>query len=285
MLGRVYLIAVLTYRQSVRQPLFYIILFASAALLFIAAPFTLFGFGEEITMLREIGLATITFAGFMVAILSADLTIATEIDKQTTLVTFSKPIRRAEFVFGKFIGIGWSLFLATVFLGIIFLMVYWLKEGRDQINANLMEGVYLKKGAMAIFIDTLNFFIKDGAILVAGIYISFLQVLILCAVAVGFATFFTLPLTASGCLVFFLLGHISHYLHNSLIKINFFPLRVIAQILYLILPNLTNLNISGLVASLSPISIGYLFISTLYTTIYSVIILLITSLIFSKREL
>ena len=284
MLSRVYLIAAITYRQSARQSLFYIIVLASVVLLFIAAPFALFGFGEEVTMFREIGLATITFACLIIAILSADTNITAEIEKQTILTIFTKPLHRAEFIFGKFLGIAYTLFLTVICLGIVFLMVYWLKEGRSQIDTKLMEGEYLKRGATAILEDTLKFFQKDGLILAAGIYVSFLQGLIISAVAVAFATFFTLPITAMACFVFFLLGHIAHYILNALLKSGFAPLVVLYVILYPFLPNLTHLNVSTPVASLSPISVGYLGLVTLYAVIYSTIILLVTSIIFGRRE-
>ena len=192
MLSRLYILSSVTYQQIARQSIYYIIILASMVLLFIAAPFTLFSFGEELSMMKEIGLATIIFAGIIVAILSSDFVVSSEIEKQTALMILTKPIKRTEFIVGKFLGIIFSIFMATVFLSIIFLLVYWLKEGSDMIKGNLWNGVYLKEGSSQIWKDTLFFLKRDGFLLIKGCYACFLLVSIVAAFALMLSLFCSL---------------------------------------------------------------------------------------------
>lgn len=285
MLERLYIISNITYQQIVRQPIYYIILLASAALLFIAAPFSLFSFGKELNMMREVGLATITFAGIVIAILSTDFVVTSDIEKQTALLTLTKPLRRSEFIIGKFLGIIVAIFLATLFLTMVFLIVYWLKEGKPLINKNLWSGYYLKEGPSQIWKDTFNFFRTDGLLLIKGIYASFLLVTVITAVAVTLSLVSSLPIMAGSIVVFFIFGHISPYLHIGLVKNGSLLISIPAKIVYTLLPDLTNFNISSQVATLRPISLSYLGLITLYAAFWNAIILIVATMIFRRQEI
>lgn len=277
-------IARMTYRESVRQSLFYLVTVISAALLFVAPLFNLFAFGEELSMLREVGLATITFAGLLIAILSAYFLITSEIDKLTALTILSKPVSRSEFIIGKFLGIFYACFLAMVFLGLIFCLVYWLNEGRSILQIGLQEGRYLNNPEL-VGQDVKNFIYCELGLLSKGVYFCILQLMVLTSFAVMFSSQVTLVLSAIGCFLLFALGHISTYLIQALVTSGNFIVRLSGGIINLLLPNLTNFNVSSLVADRYPISWTYMLATTGYAVIYSAIIVIIAILLFSRREI
>ena len=68
-MSNIYNIGRITYQEAIRQPLFYIVLAVSAVLLLISPLFCLFTFDKELSMIREVGMATITFAGILIALI------------------------------------------------------------------------------------------------------------------------------------------------------------------------------------------------------------------------
>ncbi|MBI4834935.1 MAG: hypothetical protein HY811_08980 [Planctomycetes bacterium] len=299
MFGRLYVISNITYGQTVRQQIYYIIVFASALLLFLAAPFSLFSFGQELSMFREVGLATITFAGIILAVLSTDFVIASDIEKQTVLLTLTKPLRRSEFIVGKFIGISTAVFVATFFLALVLLLVYWFKEGTAFINSGIESGYYLEKGPSFIWKDVFSFLELNGLILLQGVYASFLMVAVITAVAVTVSLFFSLPIMAGSIVLVFIIGNISPYIYLAMVKKSSLLVTVPAQMFYTILPNFTDFNLSSQVSRFyppirdispgmilpQPISWGYLFWITLYAFVWCGLLLLVANMAFSKREI
>ncbi len=320
-------IARMTYREGVRQSLFYLIVAGSTIVLFLAPLFNLFAFGQEINMLREVGLAAITFAGLLISVIFAYLLITSEIDKLTALTILSKPVSRSEFIIGKFLGIVYACLLSILFLGLVFILVYVLNDiGLAIITfmgllALFLPVFILKKGLRTIYnvltviiilglvfiylywliekiyagqylnhpewaLRNLDVFIKSEVVpILKGVYCCFLQVIILTSFAVLFSSQVSLILTAIGCFMFFVLGHISIYLTQGLVSSDNIIMYLTGWMLTLLLPNLTNLNVSSLVADQYPIGWGYLLASTGYTIIYSAIILIIAIALFGRREI
>lgn len=279
-----YVIARMTYREGARQPLLYVILGVSGILIFIAPLFSLFAFGEEISMVREVGLATITFAGLLIAVLLAYLLLTAEIEKLTVLTTLSKPISRSEFIVGKFLGIFYTCFLTMLFLGLILSLVYWLNEGRSILQTGLWEGRYLNHPER-VAQDITRFLGQEVGLILKGVYACLLQVMILASFAILFSSRVSLVISALGCFMVFVLGHISNYLSLGLIKSQNIIWISLGRMINLIIPNLTDFNVSSLVADRYPISLSYLLATTLYAVVYSTIILTITCLLFGRREI
>ncbi|MFA5794975.1 MAG: hypothetical protein WC980_07945 [Candidatus Brocadiia bacterium] len=276
-MSNIYQIGLMTYRESVRQPLLYIIIAVSVILILIAPLFSLFAFGEELSMVREVGLAAIIFGLILIAILTAHQVVNQEIERLTVMTLFSKPVRRSEFILGKFAGITVTLLLAAAIMGLVYLTVYWFKEGRPQIDLMVQQG---KSSGAALW----QFLRYDGLLLAKGVYLCFLQVVLLASFAVLIATYFPLVITGIGCFVVFALGHISDYLYQTL-KESGAVVGSLGWLAALILPNFTILNVSSLIATMTPVSSIYIMWATAYTAIYCAIVLLVTIAIFGKREI
>ena len=60
--------------------------------------------GEQGRMIKDFGLVAVTFFGLIVAVFVAASLVRKEVEKRTVFVIFSKPVRRVEFICGKFVG-------------------------------------------------------------------------------------------------------------------------------------------------------------------------------------
>lgn len=98
-------IAINTFMELVRQPVFLLLTTASAVFSVFLACVPYFGFGDDPKLVKESVLAVMLLAGLLGAVLSASSTLAREIRAGTALAVLSKPIGRAQFFLAKFVGL------------------------------------------------------------------------------------------------------------------------------------------------------------------------------------
>src|SRR5690348_15854966 len=95
-----------TGKAALAHPLFWVSLFFPACVMILFFPFMpYYTFGEDIKMLKVSGLALILVFGVILSLWSASTSIRDEIEGRTALTLLSKPIRRWQFLVGKFFGI------------------------------------------------------------------------------------------------------------------------------------------------------------------------------------
>ncbi|MCK5801395.1 MAG: ABC transporter permease [Lentisphaeria bacterium] len=109
MFGTVYQIAKNTFRETVREPIYLLLLLAALCLIGVFPVFTLFVFRQQVKLVVDSALATTMVFGWLIAVLSASYAISREIDNGTVLLLLSKPVKRPTFIIAKILGIMASL--------------------------------------------------------------------------------------------------------------------------------------------------------------------------------
>src|SRR4051812_21604708 len=98
-------IAINTFMELVRQPIFLLLTTVSAAFeIFLATPYY-FAFGDEPKLVKNSVLAVMLLSGLLGAVLSASAALAREIRAGTALAVLSKPVGRAQFLLAKYAGL------------------------------------------------------------------------------------------------------------------------------------------------------------------------------------
>jgi len=106
-------IATNAFMELVRQPVFLLLMTASAAFeIFLATPYY-FAFGDEPKLIKNSVLAVMLLSGLFGAVLSASASLAREIRSGTALAVLSKPVGRAQFLLAKYTGLVLALTLLT----------------------------------------------------------------------------------------------------------------------------------------------------------------------------
>ncbi|MEM7621629.1 MAG: ABC transporter permease [Planctomycetota bacterium] len=114
-----------TLVEGLRQPVFFVILLASAIFQYLNTAITGYSMGMtmvpgEVTgdtkLLFDIGLATVFVLGVVLAAFVSTAAVSREIDNKTVLTIVSKPIGRASVVIGKFLGVGVCMLMAAVIM-------------------------------------------------------------------------------------------------------------------------------------------------------------------------
>jgi len=127
---RILAVAENTFLEAVRQKVFAVLLLFGLVLVGGANYFTEFSFQEQFKFLKDLGYASIGLTGLLIGLLGAAQLIPGEIEKRTILTALCRPLRRWEFIWGKYLGL---LFLLLVMVGIMAAAVWavlrW-KEGQ-----------------------------------------------------------------------------------------------------------------------------------------------------------
>jgi len=104
-LRRIRAVMMLTLTEGLRQPVFYAMFFATVALLTLAPMFSFFHLGEEAKMVTDLGFSTILMGASLLCVLLASSSVTEEVEGRTALTMLAKPLRREEFLLGKYLGI------------------------------------------------------------------------------------------------------------------------------------------------------------------------------------
>jgi len=107
------IVALNTFREAVRDRVLYNLVFF--ALLMIAASVIVgqISIGIEQSVITSLGLSAISVIGLLIAIFLGVALVSKEMDKRTLYALLAKPLRRWEFLLGKFGGLVLTLAVNT----------------------------------------------------------------------------------------------------------------------------------------------------------------------------
>jgi len=136
MLTTVFPIARNALKESIRQPVFFIVLLLAAFIQLLNTWVVGFTMGAsnvpgEVTgddkMLLDVSMGGIFLLGIMLAAFIATAAISREIDNKTVLTVVSKPISRTSVILGKFLGIAVAMLIAIAIM--IAFLLFGIRHG------------------------------------------------------------------------------------------------------------------------------------------------------------
>ncbi len=160
MIGRIWAIALNTFREAARIRVLYGILVLVVGANLLAIVLGKLATNEDARVARDIGLAGISLFGSLTAIFLGVFLLYTEVQRRTIHAIVSKPIERWEFVVGKYLGMALVL---TILVGVFGLaltgMLTWQGAGLSiaVVKAILMSWCeVLTVAAIAIFFSSFS---------------------------------------------------------------------------------------------------------------------------------
>jgi len=247
-------IAGITFKEAKRDRILYLLFFFAAVGIAASRVLAILTVGDRVKIIKDVGLASISIFGLLMAILIGTGLVYKEIDKKTIYTLLAKPLRRAEFILGKFLGLVLTLAIMTAAMTAIFLAI--------------------------VYAHTLRI---ETRLLVAVVFI-FLELVLVTAVAILFSSFSTPILSSLFALGFTLIGHLSWGLELILKKMRPGLGRTLVRALFLVLPDLENFNFKTEVVHSLPIPPGIYLPSLLYGLCYTAFVLALAVLIFRRRD-
>jgi ABC-type transport system involved in multi-copper enzyme maturation permease subunit len=128
--SRVGTIALNTFTESVRQKVYNILLIFALVAIASASFFAQFSFSEQLKFVKDFCLGALSVFGALIAIVGTAQMLPAEIENRTIYTILAKPVRRLEFLLGKYLGSMLLIFVSLVFMSVMFGAVLWFKEHR-----------------------------------------------------------------------------------------------------------------------------------------------------------
>ncbi len=255
MLNHVSAVALSTFRETVRDRIFYLVavfgflLIGSSAIL---SPLTI---GAQDKIVTDVGLAGMTIFGLLVSVFVGSNMVRKESDKRTITTILAKPVSRRAFLLGKFCGLNLTLLSMLATMGTMFLVVLLFSPADFSLR-------YL-----------------------AAIYLIFLELVLITAAVVLFSTCVSPVLAAVLSLGTFVIGHLSESIrHFGTMMGSAFQARL-AEVVYYLVPNLEVFNVRGAVVHGDTVSAEHIVLGTVYGICYTALLVIIACAIFIRKEL
>jgi len=252
--NQVVAIAVNTFKETIRDRVLAVIVVF--ALLMIVGGIWLgsISLGQQGRMMQDFGLVAVTAFGLIVAVFVAAGLVHKEVEKRTVFVLFSKPVSRAAFITGKFIGLCGTMGLVLAGMGGFLFLLVWLVAGD-----------------------------LSGMILVAVLMI-YVQLLAIIAVTIFFSTLGSAILASVLGICVFVAGQLSHNVlsltrlgHNAVTE-------GLSWIVYVIIPNFSAVDVKAGVVGESTLAWSQIGLWTAYLLAYVVVVLALATLVFRRKE-
>ncbi len=257
MTNRVTAIAANTFREAVRDRVLYNLI--AFALLMVGASLLVgqVSIGIERIVLVNLGLTAVSLFGMVIAIFIGIGLVSKEIEKRTLYTVLSRPVRRWEFILGKFCGLAGTLVVNTFFMGVGFFAAL----------------LYLAH----------HFQWSDTSLLVA-LYFIILEFLILTALTLLFSSFSSPLLSAIFAFALFVIGSFAEDLRGFAAMAHGLVHWVATFVAFLV-PNFASLNVIASVAHDRAVAPPLILYNTVYALLYSTAALAGAVLIFERRNL
>jgi Cu-processing system permease protein len=128
-MSRIWAIVLNTFREAVRDRILHGVLGLACGVLVFTLALGQLSLDQEQRVVEDIGLAAISFFSVVVAIFLGSSLLYKEIERKTLYVILPKPIRRWQFLVGKFGGIVLTALVFVLLMGGILLLVMALQRG------------------------------------------------------------------------------------------------------------------------------------------------------------
>lgn len=264
-------IAQTTAKEGMSHPLFYVIL-AIGVFALIVFPFVSYNtFGEDVKMLKAEGLTLIKVLAVILALWTASVSIADEIEGRTALTLLSKPVGRRQLIMGKFLGILVPVVIVFLVLGVIFLASVSFKVVYDARESSIPD-------------PTAADCLREMAQVAPGLGLAFMEAMVLASLSVAISTRLSMIPNLVICAAVYVMGYLVPTLVASSAKQ--FPLvNFVGRLLAAILPGLEYFSMETSISTGQSVPIVYLAAAAVYCVLYSAAALLLALLLFEERDL
>jgi ABC-type transport system involved in multi-copper enzyme maturation permease subunit len=258
-------LALNTFREAVRDKILYVLMVFGMLMILVSRAIGYVSFGGEAKIMTDVGLTSIWIFSGMVSIFIGTGLIYKEIDKRTIYTVLSKPTQRWEFLAGKYLGLLLTTLVNMSVLSLLFLGYLWI------CNAGI------------------------SLALVQALFLTFIEMMIVTAVAIFFSSVSTPILSAIFTTVIFFTGQMTKWIvdlgETTGVKHSAPWIGKLLYGAYLLMPNLHNFNVrrEAVLATHDSLALAIpapeMWACTIYGVSYALALLLASHLMFSRRNL
>jgi ABC-type transport system involved in multi-copper enzyme maturation permease subunit len=246
-------IAVNTFREAVRDRILYLILAFALVLILASRLLSLLTVGDEGKIIKDLGLSAISVFGVLTSVFVGVSLVFKEIEKRTVYTLLANPVRRWQFITGKYAGL---------------LMVLGMNVGLMALALSLLV---LVRG-------------ESPLPLLAAVVLIYVELVMVTAFAILFSSYTNPVLAALGTTASYLVGHLVWSFELLKARLPEGPSHVLCDVLYWVLPNLDRLNVKAQVVHGHGVSTAYMGSALLYGISYALVVLVLACVVFERRN-
>jgi len=261
MIGRIYAIALNTFREAIRNRVLYGIIAVVILVNILAVVLGEMSLHEEARVARDVGLSGVSLFGSITAIVLGVSLLYGEIQRRTIHTIVSKPIHRYEFVLGKYLGMALTLSLLVL---VFTLMLAWVLHSRE---------------------------VPFSTAVTKAVLLSYMEVLLVAGIAVFFSSFSSPFLSGVFSFALFFLGRMTPQMRAAIDQAKEEWMRDMCSAGLRIVPDLHLFSVSGASVKGKYVSVHSEFVSWSYVgtgmaygALFISVLLILAIVIFSRRD-
>src|SRR5580658_857762 len=136
-------VAINTFREAVRDRVLYNLIFFALLMMGTAILVGQISIGIERMVIINLGLSAISLIGLIMAIFIGVGLVSKEIEKRTLYSLLSKPIRRWEFIAGKYVGLLVTLAVNTAFMTLgLAAALFYVGRRFEPSDLSILDAIY-----------------------------------------------------------------------------------------------------------------------------------------------
>jgi len=247
-------IALNTFREVVRNKFLYMIIFFGFVFIAFSIVLWTLTLGDDKKLIVDFGLSMIEIFWIIWVLFVWVQLLFKEVEGKTIFLILSKPIKRYEFILGKFLGFSFTIFLIILFQAILFLGVLYFKE------------------------------IEITKLILFSILFIFFKLELLLALVLFFSSFMSNMITILVAVLVYLSAHSYSLLLDMVHKTKNVVLIKSWEFLQLLFPPFEVLNLKDYIWSFQEFSTKFFVYNTFYSLVYLFLILFFTVIIFNKKK-
>ena len=259
-LAKIYAIALNTFRETVRDKILYSFLVFIVLVMLLAILLGSLSVGQDERVLRDFGLASISFVGGVIAIVAGANLVFKELDKRTVYIIFTKPVTGWQFILGKYLGLCFAVGCMVSVMGLF------------------MIGVLALTNSHSVAFELNRLW--------APLALVYLELLFVIAMATFFSTFANPIMSVLFTLSLWLIGHFGDSLRELGRLSQNESLGAFMNFLYWLLPDLASLTrVRNLLMYGNQSGNEVISYLTCYVIAYVLILLVMASIVTEQREI
>lgn len=251
-------VAVNTFREAVRDRVLYNLVVFALVMIGAAILVGQVSIGIDRLVIINLGLSAISLIGLVMAVFIGVGLVYKEIEKRTLYSLLAKPVRRWEFLVGKYFGLLLTLAVNTSFMTL---------------------GL-----AAALYYVGRPFVRSDVSVLVA-VYFILLELALVTALALFFSCFSSPMLSTVFTLTIYVTGIFANDIREFGDLTHNRAMEAITRLLYYVVPNFHNFNAIGAAGHGDSVPFTLIWQNTIYAILYATFVLIAAAAVFSRRNL
>jgi len=220
---------------------------------------------EQSRMLISGGLSAITVFGILLAIFIAAFLIPQELESRTVYAILAKPVRRFEFVLGKYVG---ALIILAAIVVVMTVVLVGVLLIQDQLVQDLPDSAFNPNLEAVIFAAVMNYF----------------AVAILTGLIILISTVASTTMTVISAFIIWAVGSLQSTIHDLAEHADIAVTKLLLLVVYNVLPKLENFDYRHEVSNYMPINVGSGIEAIVQGAGYTIVVLILASIFFNDRQ-